>query len=752
MQEGWPSRAIGALRRLGVTRRAGRARDAGRFAEAADLYARALTISPLHTGLRIQLGNMLKDSGRFEEAEVEYRRAVAERPSDPEPHLQLGHLQKIRGRVEEATSHYWRAASLAPATADADRELVFLGDRNAQEARFKAALAKGEIESLYSIAGELALIRERLDTALALLPDVASQAAFPLSYYHVLRRLWDASSPPIGPIQPSSVLIFMDGVSHDSLNRMASSLSEQSAREFQVVLAGAETTRRTWASRLAAADPRFELKGDDVGGRDWARFARHDLILLPAPGAVLSRHALAWFGWAASNTTAAALICDDERRGNGIEDFPRDPALRHAVDHEMLLQANPFGQTVAFDRRRCPNELKTIGGLAKPEAALALLLEIAASASIAHVPFPLVELATEGVDGAPLSSADYASVVMAHLSRRGLSENVEVSPLDRAAGAGAATRWRSSDRAGVSIGVVIPTRDNGRDVLKFVNSLRALAQSPGRVRITVMDNGTTDSESLHALTALRSQNVEVIRCDEPFNWSRLSNLGASRGDGDILLFANDDMVMLTAGWDATLDGLLQRPEVGIVGAKLLYPTGAIQHAGVLLGWNGRAIHDGLYEDRYAPGPGGRWQLRRRVSAVTGAFLAIRKTVFDEVGGFDEQRLAIGYSDLDLAFKVRERGLAVLYAPEIELTHFESKSRGMTPLREASRALDDAELRLMRRRWPSEFDADVSVHPAWYAATLPFRLLSAPTSENVVRHLMATALPDPWRPRRAEGGA
>ncbi|HLY79855.1 MAG TPA: glycosyltransferase, partial [Caulobacteraceae bacterium] len=307
--------------------------------------------------------------------------------------------------------------------------------------------------------------------------------------------------------------------------------------------------------------------------------------------------------------------------------------------------------------------------------------------------------------------------------------------------------WRSPDQAAASIQVVVPTRDNGLDVLQFVTSLVALAQAASRLRITVVDNGTTDTASLEALAKLSAQPADVVRCDEPFNWSRLSNLGAARGGAEILVFANDDMVMLTPGWDVTLAALLQRPEVGVVGAKLLYPDGAIQHAGILLGWNGRAIHDGLYEEAAAPGPGGRWQLRRRVAAVTGAFLAIRRSVFDEVGGFDEQRLAIGYSDLDLAFKVRERGLAVLYAPEIALTHYESKSRGMTHLREASRALDDAELRLMRERWPGELDADVSVHPAWHAATLPFRLLSAPTLERAVQHLRATASVDPWRPRR-----
>ncbi len=436
MEEGWLSRAIGTLRRFGVSRRAGRARDAGQFAEAAGLYAKALTISPLHTGLRIQLANMLKDSGRLEEAEAEYRRAVTERPSDPDAHLQLGHLQKVRGHLEEARAHYQRASSLGPTSTDADRELVFLGDRDAQEARFRAALATGEIESLYSIAGELGRIREKLDTALALLPDLASQAAFPLAQYNVLRRLWDIGPPPAGPIERISVLIFMDGVSHDSLNRMASSLSDQSVGEFHVALAGADATRRTWASRLEAADSRFQLINDIAGAQDWAPLARHDLIVLPAPGAVFSKHALAWFGWAAANTTATAFICDEERRDSSASAFLYDPALRHAVDHEMLLQANPFGQTVAFDRRLCLAELEATRCLAGPAATLGLLLDISANASIAHVPFPLVAIATEDADGAPLAAAEYADVVRAHLSRRGLSERVDVSPPRSSGGTG----------------------------------------------------------------------------------------------------------------------------------------------------------------------------------------------------------------------------------------------------------------------------------------------------------------------------
>jgi hypothetical protein len=271
------------------------------------------------------------------------------------------------------------------------------------------------------------------------------------------------------------------------------------------------------------------------------------------------------------------------------------------------------------------------------------------------------------------------------------------------------------------------------------------AAQPGRLRPIVIDNGTVESSSTLALAQLAANGVDVRRVDEPFNWSRLSNIGARATEADVVVFANDDMRMLTEGWDETLLALLGRPEIGVVGAKLLYPDETIQHAGMLFGWQGGAIHDGLYEPRNAAGPGGRWQLRRRVPAVTGAFLAMRRSLFETLGGFDEQRLAISYSDLDICLRVRREGLAVIYAPEIELTHHESKSRGLTHLRPETAARDREERAILRARWVGELDYDVTVHPAWLDQTLPFRLLSPPSLERCIEHIRRTSNGEPWTP-------
>ena len=113
--------------------------------------------------------------------------------------------------------------------------------------------------------------------------------------------------------------------------------------------------------------------------------------------------------------------------------------------------------------------------------------------------------------------------------------------------------------------------------------------------------------------------------DEPFNWSRLNNCAAALSGSELLVFANDDMVMLSDGWDRQLRGLLERPEIGAVGARLIYPDDTVQHAGILLGWPGISVHDGRYEAAVEPGPCRRWQVTRVVAAVTGAFFAIGTT-------------------------------------------------------------------------------------------------------------------------------
>src|SRR5262249_18723464 len=154
------------------------------------------------------------------------------------------------------------------------------------------------------------------------------------------------------------------------------------------------------------------------------------------------------------------------------------------------------------------------------------------------------------------------------------------------------------------------------------------AERPEALHVMIVDNGSRDRATLRILKTLAAEPwARVERIDESFNWSRLNNRAVDLSDEPLIVFANDDMVMLSDNWDRQLRGLLARPEVGAVGARLLYPDGTVQHAGILFDWQGLAIHDGLYEPHANAGPCGRWHVPRAVSAVDGAFLALRRETF-----------------------------------------------------------------------------------------------------------------------------
>jgi GT2 family glycosyltransferase len=286
--------------------------------------------------------------------------------------------------------------------------------------------------------------------------------------------------------------------------------------------------------------------------------------------------------------------------------------------------------------------------------------------------------------------------------------------------------WPGDD--GAQISVIIPTRDNPGELGVMIDSLLALAARPERVEILVVDNGDIPA-ALPARPGIRRLAVPGA-----FNWSHFNNRAAAEAADGILVFANDDMRMLTPGWDERLAGLLGRPAIGIVGARLLYPAGGLQHAGILTGWRGSLVHDGLGAAGDAPGPEGRWCRPRRVSAVTGAFLAIASGLFEAAGGFDAEALPVAYSDVDLCFRIRARGLAVLWDAELELLHRESGTRGPEHLRPEDAARAAAERQAFETRWPSAAGPDPFCHPAFADFGRPCQHVAAISRERIVAAL------------------
>ena len=270
------------------------------------------------------------------------------------------------------------------------------------------------------------------------------------------------------------------------------------------------------------------------------------------------------------------------------------------------------------------------------------------------------------------------------LARRG--EAAEVTQEPRFAGRYHVRRLPSSEPL---VSVVIPFRDEPGLLATCCSSLR---DDPGydRVELVLVDNGSELPETAALLERLAAEpGVTVLTSPGPFNWAALNNEAAREASGEVLLFANNDIEARSPRWLHAMLGHALRPEVGAVGARLIYPDGAIQHAGVVVGLGGIAGHvlRGLPGDH--PGYNSMAIQTRNCSVVTGACMMTRREVFDSVGGFDED-LPVAFNDVDYCLALREKGFLVVYTPLAELVHHESRSRGHTD--------DLAESRRILERW------------------------------------------------------
>jgi len=255
------------------------------------------------------------------------------------------------------------------------------------------------------------------------------------------------------------------------------------------------------------------------------------------------------------------------------------------------------------------------------------------------------------------------------LVRRGVAASVEIHP--RFAGNFHVRRKILGDPL---VSMVMPFRDEPGLTAKCV---RSVMDSPGweHFELLLVDNDSELPETAALLAELSADpRVRVLPAPGPFDWARINNEAAADARGDLLLFINNDIEARARGWLDAMVGHAQRPEVGAVGALLRYPDLTIQHAGVVVGMNWGAAHvqQDLPYDRHDYLL--LSEVTRDCSAVTGACMMTRRSVFEEAGGFD-RNLPVAFNDIDYCLRLREQGLLVVYTPLAELIHYESKSRG-----------------------------------------------------------------------------
>jgi GT2 family glycosyltransferase/tetratricopeptide (TPR) repeat protein len=659
---------------------ADQARDAGDWASAARLYAEGLKIEPGQPAIRVQLGHALKESGQLAEAEAAYRQAAEEMPDDADARLQLGHALKLLGQTEAAIRSFSRALEIDPDLASARDELILLG-------------ARGELPGVrdgrIAAAHRLARLSDDVRSAMTNARDVADQAIFPPEAHDAFRRRFPIAPPPTASVSHITVRIDAAQATPSLLRATLTSLLDQRHAAFTAVVIGADET--------VAAHPVASLDLDQGRIRFGdGNLADGGLTLQLTAGTILDPEALGWLVFALERTGAGAVYADHDRY---------DPDWRHGlIRHSPALQ--PMAD--ALDLATNPDPPAVVLTKGSGTDAREALEQALAVGPVAHLPRLLSSLPSDS--------------------------GTDIEPTPVAPGPALPGR----------ILVVIPTRDEVEMLGRAVQSLRTEAAEPDQIDILILDNRSREPGSAQALAELDAlPGVRVQTHDEPFNWSRCNNLGVAGSDAAILVFANNDIEMLTRGWDARLRGWLGHDGVGAVGARLLYPDGGLQHGGILFGgWQNRPSHDGLWQPGREGGPLNRWRRSRPVAAVTGAFLACRRETFAAVGGFDE-RFAIAYNDIDFCLKIRQRGARVIFAADIEAIHHESRTRGHNDNPEKV-AWDDAELADMHRRWGEWLFRDPGYNPQWAPeVNRPYDGLRDLGLSRVLAHLDASARGSPW---------
>ena len=246
------------------------------------------------------------------------------------------------------------------------------------------------------------------------------------------------------------------------------------------------------------------------------------------------------------------------------------------------------------------------------------------------------------------------------------------------------------------VSIIIPNKDAKEDLEKCIQSILEKS-SYTNYEILIVENNSTGEEIFSYYKELsENSRIRLLRWKREFNYSAINNYGAKKAKGDYLLFLNNDTEVISPDWIEEMLGFCQRPDTGIVGARLYFGNNTVQHAGTVIGIGGIAGHMFTDMPRERSGYMHKAAIIQDLSAVTAACMMVKRQVFDEVQGFEEQ-LSVAFNDVDFCLRVREKQYLVVYDPYVELYHYESKSRGAEDSKEKVRRFQ-SEIEFMRCRW------------------------------------------------------
>jgi GT2 family glycosyltransferase len=471
----------------------------------------------------------------------------------------------------------------------------------------------------------------------------------------------------VAPAQPSILASFLllltspEGQEDPQIQRTVQSLQAQTNPNWECFLIGAPAGFPGPESTVKIdPDPRIRsLPGNSILDRDTALvqalpFTHGKWLIWIRPGETFA-------GWLLGNLPAgeSEIVYWDEDLQE--KELRHSPFLKPAWSPELwlsidLLHCSAFRSDYVRDR---------IGEL--PPAALLTSFLVLHAPRIEHIPKVLSHCPFSAWADST-AAAEHQRHVLSFLELKGRGgAKASLNP-----DGSCRVDWPEGNG---KISIVIPSKNNSALLRGCIESIFQYSQDAD-YEIILVDDASTEAEALSYYGELQASGrpVREVQGRSPFNFSAACNLGARAAQGAYLLFLNNDTQVLDPTWLHELRAFASWEEIGVVGAKLLFPDRTLQHAGIVMGIEGHASHVFLGAPEHIATPFGSPGWYRNYSAVTGACLMMRKALFDSIGGFDERYILV-FSDVELCLRVLEQGYRVVYNPEVRLLHHEGKSRG-----------------------------------------------------------------------------
>jgi glycosyltransferase involved in cell wall biosynthesis len=512
-----------------------------------------------------------------------------------------------------------------------------------------------------------------------------------------------------------SVLLPVYNVPLRWLQRAIDSVRAQIYPEWELCIADDHSTDpaiRQMLLRYSRHDSRIRICFRQVNGHichasnSALELCRGEFVALLDHDDELPPHALYHVAWEAATRPGCNIIFSDEdkidERGSRF-----GPYFKPGWNYDLLLSQNCVSHFGVFRT----SLVREIGGF-RPgyEGSQDWDLTLRAVAAggldtVRHIPRVLYHWRTlESSTASSIQAKPYAVVagrraVEDHL--RTVCKGARLRDLDDG---GWQVQWPTPEPLPL-VSIIIPTKNQVELLRTTIESILSTTTYP-HLEIVLVDHASDDERARGYIDELATKGVvRLVTVQGDFNWSRFNNLGVRTAKGSVLLFLNNDVRIFQDQWLTELVSQAMRPDVGAVGACLLYPDESVQHAGVVLGMAGVAGHVFRKSGQEWCSMGGRPNLPREVSAVTGACMAVRREVFERAGGFDEVHLPVSYNDVDFCLRLRSMGWRNIYTPFARLIHHESASRAVLESASSRKLAATQEARVVLRRWPEEMEAD-----------------------------------------------